>query len=123
MCGARTRRHVEVERTAGKDKVKRRKARAKEEREQGAAHRPGSGQAGSSWLLVDLEQHPRASWPQGLPMTGDAVHARREAGKSASLEQAAEHSARLRQQEEERVQGALRRMEVIRLAQWIERGD
>jgi len=56
-------------------------------------------------------------------MTGDAVHARREAGKSASLEQAAEHSARLRQQEEERVQGALRRMEVIRLAQWIERGD
>lgn len=32
MCGARTRRHVEVERIAGKDKVKRRKARAKEER-------------------------------------------------------------------------------------------
>jgi hypothetical protein len=42
---------------------------------------------------------------------------------SASLEQAAEHLARLRQQEEERVQEELRRMEALRLAELIQRGD
>jgi hypothetical protein len=59
-----------------------------------------------------------------MPITADAAaHARREANKSASLEQAAEHSARLRQQDEERVQEATRKMEALRLAQLIQRGD
>jgi hypothetical protein len=52
-----------------------------------------------------------------------AALARREAEKSASLEQAAEHSARLRQQEKERIQEALRKMDALRLAKQIQRGD
>jgi hypothetical protein len=61
-----------------------------------------------------------------MPITGTAdaaAHARREADKSASLEQAAEHSARLRQQEEERVEEAMRKMEALGLAKLIQRGD
>jgi hypothetical protein len=61
-----------------------------------------------------------------MPITGAAdaaTRARRGADKSASLEQAAEHGARLRQLEEERVQGELRRMEMLRVAELIQRGD
>jgi predicted house-cleaning NTP pyrophosphatase (Maf/HAM1 superfamily) len=113
--------HVEEERAAEREKEKQRKARAKAEREQRmrvAAKRaqPGSSSAPSS---------TPAPWPQGLPITGAddaAARARREAGKSASLEQVAEHLARLRQQEAERVQEELRRMETLRLAKLIQRG-
>jgi hypothetical protein len=52
-----------------------------------------------------------------------ATQARRAAGKSASLEQVAEHSARLRQREEARVQSELRKMATVRLADLIQRGD
>jgi hypothetical protein len=52
-----------------------------------------------------------------------AAQARRVADKGASLEQAAEHSARLRQREEDRLQEQLRKMGVLRLAEQIQRGD
>jgi hypothetical protein len=61
-----------------------------------------------------------------MPITGAvdaAAHARRGAEKSAALEQAAEHSAHLRRQEEERVQEVLRKMKALLLAKLIQRGD
>jgi hypothetical protein len=57
--------------------------------------------------------------PQGPPISGAAdaaAQARREADKSASLEQAAEHDSHLRQREQERVEEALRTIEALRLA-------
>jgi hypothetical protein len=79
-------------------------------------------QAGSS----STPSSTPAPWPQGLPITGAgdaAARARRGAEKSASLEQAAEHLARLRLQEEERIQEELRKMKALRLAELIQRGD
>jgi hypothetical protein len=59
-------------------------------------------------------------------MTGAAdaaACARSEADKSASREQAVEHSAHLRLQEEKRVQEAQRKLEALRLANLIQRGE
>jgi hypothetical protein len=61
-----------------------------------------------------------------MPITGAAdaaARARRGAAKSASLEQVAEHGARLRQQEEDRIQEELLKMEALRVAELIQRGD
>jgi hypothetical protein len=112
--------HVQQERAADKAKEERRKARAKDERERRKAVAERA-QAGSS----STPSTP-APWPQGMPITGAAdaaAHARRSAGKGASLEQVAEHRARLRQQEKDRVQEAQRKMEALRLAKLIQRGD
>jgi hypothetical protein len=111
--------HLEEERAAEKAKDEKRQARAKagrERRKRAAAER---AQAGSS----STPSSTPAPWPQGLPMTGAAAQARRETDQSASLEQAAEHSAHLRQQEEERVQDALRMVGALRLADLIQHGD
>jgi hypothetical protein len=116
-------RHVEEELAAEKDKEKQRKARADAERSRREQTKAERAKAGSS---TPRSSRTPAPWPQGLPMTGmvdAAAKARHEAVKSASLEQAAEHSARLRQQEGERVQEELRKMEALRLAQQIQRGD
>jgi hypothetical protein len=115
-------RHVEEERAVERAKEERRKARAKEERErrEAAAER---AQAGAS---TPSSSSTPAPWPQGMPITGAAdaaAQARREEEKSASLEQAAKHSARLRQQEEERVHEAQRKMEALRLATLNQRGE
>jgi hypothetical protein len=112
---------VEEERAAEQEKEERRKARAKAERErrdQERAHAESSSTPSSS--------STPAPWPQGMPITGAldaAAHARREADKGASLEQAAEHSARLRQREKVHIQEAMRKMGAIRLAEMILRGD
>jgi hypothetical protein len=114
--------HVEEERAADKEKEEKRKARAKDERERRDRAAAERAQAGSS---TPSSSNTPAPWPQGMPITGAAdaaTHARRVAGKGASLEQVAEHSARLRQQEEERIQEELRRMEVLRIAERIQRG-
>jgi hypothetical protein len=114
---------VEEERAADKEKEERRKARAKDERERRDRAAAERAQAGSS--LTPRNNTP-APWPQGMPITGTAdaaAHARRAAGKSASLEQVAEHSARLRKQEEELVQEDLRELKALRLAELIQRGD
>jgi hypothetical protein len=61
-----------------------------------------------------------------MPITGTAdaaARARREADKSASLERVTQHTARRRQQEEERIQEDQRRMEARRVAELIQRGD
>jgi hypothetical protein len=115
-------RHLEEERAAEREKGKQRKARAKAEREQRMRVAVERAQAGSS----STPRSTPAPWPQGLPFTGAddaAARARREAEKSASFEQAAEHTARLRQQEEGRVQEELRRIKALRLAQLIQRWD
>jgi exonuclease VII large subunit len=117
-------RHVEEERAAEREKEERRRARAKVERERRNRVAAAQARAGSSSTLSSSSTP--APWPQGLPITGTpdaAAEARREANKSASLEQAAEHSARRRQQEEERVQEAQRKMEALKLAKLIQRGD
>jgi hypothetical protein len=116
-------RHLEKERAADKEKEERRKARAKDERERrdrAAAERARAGSSNHS------NRSAPAPWPQGMPITGAAdaaAEARREADKSASLEQAAEHSTHLRQRERARIEEALRRMETLRLAELIQRGD
>jgi hypothetical protein len=113
---------VEEELAAEREKEKQRKARAKAEREQRMRVADERAQAGSS----SAPSSTPAPWPQGLPITGPddaAARARREAEKSAMLEQAAEHIARLRQQEEQRVQEELHKMEALRLAVLIQRGD
>jgi predicted house-cleaning NTP pyrophosphatase (Maf/HAM1 superfamily) len=115
-------RHLEEERAAEREKEKQRKARAKAEREQRMRVAAERARASSS----SAPSSTPAPWPQGLPITGAddaAARARREAGKSASLDQAAEHLARLRYQAEERVQEELRKMEALRLANLIQRGD
>jgi hypothetical protein len=90
-------RHAEEERAAEKEKEERRKARAKEERE---LRQAAEQRAQARLSSAPSSTNTPAPWPQGMPITGEpdaAPNARREAGKSASLEQAAEHSARLRQ--------------------------
>jgi hypothetical protein len=117
-------RHLEVERAAEKEKEERRKARAKDERERRDRTAAERAQAGS--LSIPSSSSTPAPWPQGVPITGAvdaAAQARRAAGKSASLEQVSEHSTRLRQQGEEHIQEELRRMEALRLAVLIQRGD
>jgi hypothetical protein len=116
--------HVEEEGAAEKDKEKQRKARTKAEWEQRDRKAAERARAGSS-STASSSSTP-APWSQGMPITGAAnaaAHARREAHKSPSLEQAAGHSARLRQQEDERMQKDLRKMEALRLAKLIQRGD
>jgi hypothetical protein len=115
-------RHVEEERAADKEREDLRKARAKAEREQRMRAAAERAQAGSS----SAPNSTPAPWPHGLPITGAtdaAAHARREAGKSVSLEQTAEHRAHLRQQELKRVQAAMRKMEALQLADLTQRGD
>jgi hypothetical protein len=115
---------VEKERAAEKEKEERRKARAKDERErrdQAAAERERTGSSS-----IPSNSNTPAPWPQGMPITGPAgaaAEARREAEKGALLEQAAEHSARLRQQEKVRIQEAMRKLDLLLLAQQIQRGD
>jgi hypothetical protein len=116
-------RHEEEERAAEKDKEEKRRARAKDERERRNRAAAERAQAGS---LTPSSSSTPAPWPQGMPITGAAdaaAQARRAAGKGASLEQVAEHSARLRQQEEERIQSEVRRMEVLGIADQIQRGE
>jgi hypothetical protein len=111
--------HLEEEHAAEKEKEERRKARAKDERE-----RRERAQVGPSSTLSSSSAP--APWPQGQPLAGmadAAAHARRIAGKGTSLEQVAEHSAQLRQQEDSRIQEALRKMEALKLAYLIQRGD
>lgn len=113
--------HLEEERAAEKEKEVRRKARAKAEREQ---RERAAAQAGSS--STQSSSSTPAPWPHGLPITGAAdaaAHARREADKGVSLERAAGHSARFREKEQERVEEAMQRMEALRLADLIQRGN
>jgi hypothetical protein len=73
----------------------------------------------------EQQQQPSAV-AAGMPIAGPAdaaAQARRAAGKSSSLEEAAKHNAQLRQLEEDRVQEAQRKMEALRLAVLIQRGD
>jgi hypothetical protein len=115
-------RHEEEERAAEREKEERRKARAQAERERRKRTKARRAQAGST----PSSNNTPAPWPQGMPITGAADAAageRREAGKYASQDQAVEHSARLRQREEQRVQEEVRRMEILRLAELIQRGD
>jgi hypothetical protein len=90
-------RHLEERRAAERGKEEQRKTRARAEREQRmrlAAERAKAG-------LSSTPRSTPAPWPLGLPFTGTddaAARARCEAEKSASLEQAADHSAHLRQQ-------------------------
>jgi hypothetical protein len=117
-------RHVEEERAAEKDKEKQRKARADAERKQREQAKAERAKAGSS--STPRSSRTLAPWPQGLPITGvvdAAAKARHEAVKSASLEQAAEYAARLLKQEGDRVQEALRKIEALRQAEQIQRGD
>jgi hypothetical protein len=113
--------HEDKKLAAEKEKKERRNARAKAERDRRDRTAAERAQAGSS----STPSTP-APWPRGLSITGAvdaATQARRVADKGASLEQAAEHSARLRQREEDRIQEELRKMEALRLAKQIQRGD
>jgi hypothetical protein len=115
-------RHVEEERAAEKKKEELRKARAKAERKRRDRAAAERAQAGSQ----STPSRTPAPWPQEMNLTCEpdtAADARRVATKSASLEQAAEHSARLCQQEEDRIQETQRKMEALRLAKLIQRGD
>jgi hypothetical protein len=118
-------RHAEEDRAAEMEKEERRKVRAQAERVRRSRAVAEQAQAGSS-STPSSGSITSAPWPQRLPITGAAdaaTNACREADKRASLEQAAEHSAHLRQQEEERVQEAIRKMKLLRLADQIQRGD
>lgn len=92
----------------------------REQRDRAATERAQAG------LLSNRSSSSPAPWLQGLPIPGAtdaAAEARREAEKAASLEQVAEHGARLRRQEEERIQSEAHKMELLRLAKEIQRGD
>lgn len=115
--------HVEQSATE-KEREKQRKVRVKAERERREQEEAERAQARPS--STPSSSKTRAPWPKGMPITGTAdaaARARREADKSASLERVTQHTARRRQQEEERIQEDQRRMEARRVAELIQRGD
>jgi hypothetical protein len=62
-----------------------------------------------------------------MPLRGEGsdapARARRETEKAEALSRVSEHKARLCEQEEERTKEALRKMELLRIGNLIQRGD
>jgi hypothetical protein len=62
-----------------------------------------------------------------MPLRGEGsdapARARRETEKAEALARVSEHKARLCEQEEERTKEAIRRMELLRIGNLIQRGD
>lgn len=116
---------AEKKRVAGKEKEEQREAREKNKEEQSKARakekRERRNQAKAERAQTDSASTPSSSstpadLSQELPIAGAldaATLAHREANKSGFIEWAAEHCARLRQQEEERIQEAQCEIEEI----------
>lgn len=102
-----------------------RKARAKDERRRREEEEERQSLARAAQAAARAAAREPAPWPADMPLCGaDAsARARREAEKEEGLARVAEHRTNLREQEEESAREALRKMELRRVGDLIQRGD